>query len=160
MSTEEVKKFEKERFEFVLCINGNIICQRNFPVRNYNQNSIRSYELKEMMDNICGMNNDEYGTMGIIPAYLKNKTIDFLLNNSYYFINQTEQSNKLISDKEDYFTFEFKVDNRTVIKSVFSASSFHKKAIDIKEIVPDIISEIRNKLSKKTYTKKYLNVSI
>lgn len=163
MRIEEVKKIEQERFEFVLCINDHIICQRYFPIRNYNQNVLRSYELKELINNICGMNNGQYGTMGVIPKYLKNKTIDFLLNNSYYFMNQLEQNNKQTNDKEDYFTFEIKIDKKTVAKSIFSGTPFHQKfryAVDIKEIIPEIISEIRNTFSKKIYTKTYLNLSI
>jgi hypothetical protein len=163
MKKEEAKKIEQERFEFVLYINDNIICQRYFPINNFNPNSVKSYEIKELMDNICGMNNGQYGTMGIIPTYLKNKTIEFMLANSHYFMNQSEQAVKQPSDKEDNFSFEIKIDRKTVAKSIFSGTSFHQKfryAVDIKEIIPDIISEIRSKLSKKNYTKTYLNISI
>lgn len=163
MKKEEVKKIEQERFEFVLYINDNIICQRYFPINHFNTNSIKSYEIKELMDNICGMNNGKYGTLGIIPTYLKNKTIEFMLTNSYYYLNQPEQAVKTTSDKEDNFSFEIKVDKKTIAKSIFSGTSFHQKfryAVDIKEIIPAIISEIRSKLSKKNYTKTYLNISI
>jgi hypothetical protein len=157
------KKIEQERFEFVLYINDNIICQRYFPINNFNPKSIKSYELKELMDNICGMNNDQFGSMGIIPNNLKNKTIEFLLNNPHYFLNQSEQKAKPTSDKEDYFTFEIKVDKKTIAKSGFIGTPFHQKhryAVDIKEIIPDIIYEIRNKLSLKKLTTKYLDINI
>jgi hypothetical protein len=51
----ETKKIDEQRFEFVLYINNHIICQRYFNIRDYNERSLNSYEMKELMDSICGM---------------------------------------------------------------------------------------------------------
>ena len=41
-----MKKFEeKEKFEFVLSINDNIICQRFFTVKNHNPKTVKSLDL-------------------------------------------------------------------------------------------------------------------
>ena len=41
-----MKKFEeKEKFEFVLSINENIICQRFFTVKNHNPKTVKSLDL-------------------------------------------------------------------------------------------------------------------
>lgn len=45
----------KERFQFLLWVNDNIICQRYFKINGYNNDSLRSLEFKETMDNVTSM---------------------------------------------------------------------------------------------------------
>ena len=153
---KEFKKIEEQRFEFVLHINNHIICQRYFHIRDFNEKSIQSYEMKELMDSICGMNNGQFGELGIIPNFLKSKSKDYLWANYNPFLTQTEQTERNIFEKIDDFQFEIKIDKKTVGKSVFSGNYFPPKvryAVDIKEIIPTIMSEIREVLSRRTYTK-------
>ena len=165
------KKLEEQRFEFVLYINNNIICQRYFNVRDYNEDAIHSWELKQLMDNICGMNNGEFGSMGIIPNHLKNKSKAYLwANYNPYLEEQPVVEPKNLLEKVNNFQFEIRVDRKTIAKSMFMGNYFPIKAFidkssfsnpntkvryvfDIKEIIPDIMSEIRNGLSQKKYTR-------
>lgn len=156
------KKNEDERFEFLLYINKNIICQRFFSVWDFNQASLKSLEIKELMDNIAGMNNGDYGDMGIIPKYLKRRAIDFLWKeNSYYF--PKKEDTKPQTTEDFIFDFVIKVDKNVVAQSTFSGNVFPKHArsqVDIKEIIPDITSEIRYYLSREQYTTEYANVQL
>jgi len=150
------KKIEEQRFEFVLYINNHIICQRYFDIRNYNEDSLNSYEMKELLDNITGMNNGDFGSLGIIPKQLKNKSVDYLWENYNPFYLKIEEGSKNIFEKIDNFQFEIKIDKIVVAKSYFSGNFFQPKvryAVDIKEIIPSIMAEIRGYLSKKNYTK-------
>jgi hypothetical protein len=63
-TSEYSKKVEEQRFEFSLFINNHIICQRYFNVRDYNEDSIKSLEMKELIDNIVGVNNGTFGEIG------------------------------------------------------------------------------------------------
>jgi len=147
------KKIEEQRFEFVLYINDHIICQRYFHIKDFNEASTKSFEMKELMDSICGMNNGAFGHMGIIPHFLKEKSKEYLWNNYKPYHNQ-DQSSKNIFEKPDNFQFEIKVDKKSVGKSTFTGNYFPPKvryAVDIKEIIPTIISEIRYFLSQKKY---------
>ena len=56
------------KFEFLLTLSGNIICQRFFNVKNHNPESRRSLDLHYEVKNIC----DE------ISENLKEKTLDYL----------------------------------------------------------------------------------
>ncbi len=155
-----VKKYdEQQRFEFLLYINNHIICQRFFNVRDYNEEVISSVEMKELMDNISGMNNGEWGQLGIIPRHLKEKSVDYSWNNyNPYFIQ--DEGGKNAFDKIDDFQFEIKVDKISVAKSQFSGNSFPPKvryAVDIIKIIPSIMSEIRHYFSQKNYTKVEAN---
>jgi hypothetical protein len=150
------KKIEEQRFEFIFYINDHIICQRYFNIRDYNEDSINSFELKELIDNIAGMNNDSFGSMGIIPSFLKARAVDYLwVNYNPYYI-QPEEGVKNIFDKIDNFQFEIKVDKTSVAKTQFSGNFFPPKVrydVHIKDIIPAIMAEIRHFLSQKNYSK-------
>lgn len=149
------KKIEDQRFEFVLYINDHIICQRYFNIYDFNEDSIKSLELKEMMDNIAGMNNGDYGSHGIIPNHLKEKSLTYLWDNYNPYFLQPEEGSKNIFEKEDNFQFEVKVDKASVAKTQFSGNFFPPKvryAVDVREIIPSIMSEIRHSMSQKKYT--------
>lgn len=155
------KKIEEQRFEFVLYINKNIICQRYFSIRDFNKKSLNSLELKELMDALVGMNNSQFGSLGLIPAHLKAKSVDFLWKNYNPYYPKKEEAPKNLFEKEDVFDFEIKVDKMTVAQSTFSGNFFPPQVryqVDIKEIIPMIISEIKTTLSQKKYTTKYADV--
>lgn len=153
-TTQPVKKFDEQlRFEFLFCINKHIICQRYFNIRDYNEDVLLSLELKELMDSIAGTN-EAISHMGILPSFLKDKSVDYLWNN---FDPYAEPSMNLdTQNKNDVFSFEIKVDKKTVAKTEFSGDLFPKKVkqyVDIKELIPSIMGEIRTVFSQKKYTK-------
>ena len=153
----EEQRFEEQRFEFIFYINDNFICQRYFNIRDYNEDSLKSLELKELVDNIAGVNNGQYGELGIIPRYLQDKTKDYLWDsyNPYFIKKEDDETNKSIFDKIDYFQFEIKVDKVTVVKTQFCGNYFPPKVrydVDVRKVIPSIMSEIRHYLSQKKYT--------
>lgn len=152
----EPKKIEEQRFEFILYINNKIICQRYFNIRDFNEDSVSSLEMKRLMDAICSMNIGQFGEMGIIPNHLKNKSMDYLWANYNPYSINLDQNPRNIFERIDDFQFEIKIDKKMVAKSMFSGNFFPPKvryAVDIKEIIPAIMGEIRFFLSQKKYTK-------
>lgn len=151
------KKIEEERFEFVLYVNNYILCQRYFKIFNFNEDSLKSLEMKGMLDNIMGMNNGNFGTLGIIPNMLRDKSIDNLWNSfKPYNEGRVEENPKNVFDKEDLFKFQFKVDKNVVSEAYFSGVYFDAGArfqINIRGVIPEIISEIRHYLAQRKYTK-------
>ncbi len=145
------KKIEEQRFEFVLHINNKIICQRYFNIRDYDEKAHLDVEnMKELMDNLVGMNNGQIGTLGIIPNRLKEKAVDYLWENYNPYSIQTQEDIKQNTDKDDNFQFEIKVDKRTIAKGQFQGNVFPPKVryqVDIKDIIPTIMAEIREYLS-------------
>ena len=49
----------KERFQFLLWVNDNIICQRYFKINGFNNDSLRSLQFKETMDSVVRMIQDD-----------------------------------------------------------------------------------------------------
>ena len=161
--------FSSQRFEFVLRINNNIICQRYFSIDGYSnsnltQNQLKelntalnSLELKDLMDSLTGMNNGDFGSCGIIPKFLKDKSVDFTWDryDPYSEIRREEDAaEKDIFKNEDIFTFEIKMDKRVVAKSTFSGNwfpTFVRYQVNIKPIIPNIIEEITEFFTSKRY---------
>ncbi len=152
-----IKRMENQRFEFVLYINKHIICQRYFSMFDYNENVIRSLEMKTLMDRLVGMNNGS-GSLGVIPNSLKYKSSDYLWKNYNGYYAQKTDTPKNLFEKEDMFDFEIKIDGNTVAQSTFSGNYFPldiRYQVDIKEVIPTIISEIKSAFTQKKYTTKY-----
>jgi hypothetical protein len=149
--------FSNQKFEFLLKINNNIICQRYFNVDGYNQDILKSIELKELIDSLCGMNNGSFGSCGIVPKFLKDKSVDYLWDRyDPYTENRREEdaSDRDIFKNEDTFTFEIKVDKNIIAKSTFSGNWFPtmvRYQVNIKPIIPSIIEEITEFFTRKDY---------
>lgn len=164
----ETRKPDEQRFEFVLYINGHIVCQRYFSIKDYNPEVRYSVELKELMDSLAGgqntlMYDDKHAGMGMIPTLLKKKSMDVLWKfyNPHNIYQQKFEEGRNNFDKEDHFDLEIKVDKRVIAESRFSGNYFPQQVryqVDIKEMIPSIISEIRQTLSKKSYTQEYADV--
>lgn len=153
-----IKKIEEQRFEFVFYINKHIICQRYFSIRDFNEEVVYSLELKGLMDKLVGMSTDSFGKMGVIPHHLKNKSMEYLWKYYNPYNPPKEEPYKNIFDKEDIFDFEIRVDKGVIAESFFSGNFFPPQIryqVDIKELIPNIISEIKDVMSQKNYTKKY-----
>jgi hypothetical protein len=137
------KKCKNKKFEFVLRINKHVICQREFNVRDYNEEIIHSLELKQLMDKLVGMNSYR---LGMIPKFLKEESMKYLWDNyNPYYIQTNVNVGKNNFKKEEIFEFEIKVDDNSVAKSIFSGNWFEHSIrynVNIKSIIPDIISEI------------------
>jgi hypothetical protein len=149
--------FSNQKFEFLLRINNNIICQRYFSVDGYNKDVLKSVELKSLIDTIAGMNNTSIGACGIIPKFLKDKSVDYLWSryDPYSETRREEDaSEKNIFNNEDIFTFEIKVDKNVVAKSTFSGNWFPTSVryqVNIKPIIPEIIQEITEFFTRDQY---------
>ena len=166
-----MKKIEPQRFEFVLYINkakkeaeglnAPIICQRYFSIRDYNKEVLDSIELKELMDELVGLNNNGVsGSMGVIPDFLKVKSRDYLwsMYNPHYKQLEEDIQHRDIWTKDDTFTFQLKVDKNVVADGIFSGNYFPPKVryqVNIKEIIPTIISKIRDTFSLDKYEQEF-----
>jgi len=168
-TTIEQKRVEVERFEFSFFVNDNIICQRYFKIRNYDENftpldetAARAYKsnpakevekvrtLKELAESVAGIK------YGIIPNYLKRKSIDYLWENYKPYYAQNEDSYKTPPKKGDNFQFEVKVDGLPILKAEFPNEYFTlnpKINVDIREVIQEIITDIRFYLSTENNVK-------
>jgi len=144
-----------KKFEFVLYINGNIICQRYFTVKDYNKKSLRSMDLMWCIESIAKM----------IKSDLKEKSEDFLWKqfNPYREQNLEDIIREDIYENEDMFDFEIRVDDRVVAKTNFSGNIYPQRvrySVDIRKMIPSIISEIQNTFSEENLTVEYCGIEL
>jgi hypothetical protein len=138
-----MERKENQKFEFLLTLNKNIICQRYFNVRNYNPKSARSLDLYYTMRDIVS---------DIIDT-LKAKTTDII--SEFY---RDEVSN--LQGQEEHFTITIKRENTNIIQYIFPADLYPprvKYSVDIRPQISYFLREITDTLSRKRLTTKYLD---
>lgn len=143
---------ELTKFEFLLTLDNNIICQRYFNVKNYNPKSKRSLELydylKEISEEIC--------------EDLKTKTYDFLYENQNYLLNFGD-TEEVIENKKEDFLLEIKYNEEVFISRVFPAQYYHPKvrySVDIRPILKRVLSNLTDILSSEEVKTTYLNYKL
>lgn len=144
------KKYQNHPYEFLFLINGNPIVGRNFPIKDFNEDSIKSYELKELIDD----------TVEIIRNHFKEKTYEYMDRYYNYFVASTneETENVDIYENEDFFTLQIKVKGKVVCEKIFSGNAYPPNVrydVDIRKIIPKIIDYLQQGLSMENYTKNF-----
>jgi hypothetical protein len=140
------------KFEFLLTLDGNIVCQRFFNVKNHNPQSRKSMDLHYYVKNIA----EE------ISEDLKMKTSDYLCENQNYFSN-FDSVEEQEDDKKEDFLIEIKLNDDVFIQRIFPANYFHPKVrytVDIRPKLRRILSDLTDILSSKYLETTYLNYQL
>jgi len=143
---------ETTKLEFLLTLNGNIICQRFFNVRGYNPKVKKSLDLHYNVKNIC----EE------IEENLKQKTLEYLHSNQHYF-PVFDPLNNEGPDPDEYFQVEIKQNDDVFISRTFPAHIYHPKvrySVDIRPILRRILGELSETFSSVDITTKYMNYNL
>lgn len=151
MSNKE-KEQDLTKFEFLLTLEGNIICQRYFNVKDYNPNALRSLDIYEYIKNISEEISDD----------LKIKTSDYLCENHDYFMDSENVEDEDVAGKEN-FLIELKLDNHVFISRIFPAKFYHPKVrytVDIRPKLKTILSKLTDILSSKKLETNYLEYDL
>ena len=139
-----------KKFEFILRINGNIICQRYFAVKNFNPKSVNSLDLLYCIKDCAEM----------VQNQLKKKSLEYLWGQYNAYEKQTEdQINRTpIYEKEDIFDFEIRIDERVVGSKRFTGNVYPQRvrySVDVRELIPKIISQIQYTLGQEKLHVEY-----
>jgi hypothetical protein len=144
-----------KKFEFILYINENIICQRYFSVKDFNPSLLKSIDAKECVET-C---------VGIIQSDLKQKTYDYMEKNYNPWKDQKPEDVVVenIFDNEDVFDFEIKTDEKTIVKKRFTGNVYPQRirySVDIRKIIPTLIREIQETFSREIFCVEYSGISL
>ena len=140
------------KFEFLLTLDGNIICQRFFNVKDHVDQARRSMDLHYYVKNIC----DD------IAEDLKIKSSNYLCENANFFLSSdyVEDSNE--KDRE-HFLLEIKLNENVFIQRIFPAYYYHPKVrytVDIRPKLKRILSDLTDILSSEDLEVTYLNYQL
>ena len=152
------KNYENLPYEFLLLINNKPIVGRNFQIKGFNPDSIRSMELKYTIDEV----------VEIIRYQFKLKSYNYLYRYYNPYITQSpeevdERSKVNLYDNEDIFSFQIKVKGRIVAQKMFTGNDYPPKVrydVDIRAIISEIIETIQHGLSLKNYTREYCGYAL
>ena len=136
----------------MLTLDGNIICQRFFNVRDYNPRARRSMDLHEEVKIICYE----------ISEDLKNKSSDYLVENQNFFMN-TEFVEDPKEAEEQYFLLQIKQGDDVFIERIFPAHYYHPKvryAVDIRPKLRKILNNLTEILSMDEPETMYLHYEL
>ena len=146
-----------KKFEFVLYINGKIIVQRYFSIKNYNTEIKRSMDLKWCVDE-C---------VRVIESDLKEKSRDYLYKQYNEFEKQTQEEVDLtiqnIYEEEDVYDFEIKIDDKSIMIKRFTGNVYPQRvrySVDVRGLIPQLISIIQDTFSQEYFTVEYSGIEL
>ena len=140
------------KFEFLLSLEGNIVCQRYFNVRDHYKQARSSMDLHYYVKNICEQ----------IEEDLKIKSSNYLCENLNYILNSESVEDKANEEKE-YFLLEIKLGDDVFISRIFPAYTYHPKArytVDIRPRLKTILSDLTDILSSDDLETVYLSYDL
>lgn len=136
------------KFEFLLSLEGHIVCQRFFNVRDHVDQSRRSMDLHYYIKNICED----------ISHDLKIKSSNYLCENQNYILNMESVESDETKEKE-HFLMEIKLGDDVFIQRIFPAYYYHPKVrytVDIRPRLKTILSDLTDILSTEELETNYL----
>jgi hypothetical protein len=140
------------KFEFLLSLEGHIVCQRFFNVRDHVDQARRSMDLHYYVKNICEDFMED----------LKIKSSNYLCENQNYILHSEVVDESAISEKE-YFLLEIKLGEDVFIQRQFPAYLYHPKArytVDIRPRLKIILSDLTDILSSEELETSYLGYEL
>ena len=140
------------KFEFLLTLDGNIICQRFFNVKDHVDQARRSMDLHYYVKNIC----DD------IAEDLKIKSSNYLCENANFILNMESVESDETKEKE-HFLMEIKLGDDVFIQRIFPAYYYHPKVrytVDIRPRLKRILSDLTDILSSEELETTYLNYQL
>ena len=140
------------KFEFVLTLEGHIICQRFFNVKDHVEQARRSMDLHYYVKNICED----------ISHDLKIKSSNYLCENQNYILN-TENVEDSVDGQKEHFLLEIKLGEDVFISRIFPAYCYHPKVrytVDIRPRLKRILSDLTDILSSEELETVYLQYEL
>ena len=140
------------KFEFLLSLEGHIVCQRFFNVRDHVDQARRSMDLHYYVKNICEDFMED----------LKIKSSNYLCENQNYILNSEVVDETATSEKE-HFLLEIKLGDDVFIQRLFPAYLYHPKArytVDIRPRLKRILSDLTDILSSEELETSYLGYEL
>ena len=120
-----------------------------------NPKSLISMDIKYCIDDIVSMVEDKF----------RSKSEDYLYKyyNPYSKQNPEDIDVKDLFEEEDIFSFEIRVHGNVVAEKQFSGNWYPPKVrydVDIRKLIPGIISKVQKTLSNKNLTTEYAGIAL
>ena len=141
------------KMEFVIKLNDNIVVQRFFNVKGYNDTARNSMELYEYMKTVSSY----------IEGYLKDKSLDYMNENSELIMNDSSVMNTSKTDGPEWFNLYIKMGEQTICHRGFDAKVYPPKArytVDIRPEIKNILKSLTDIFSGENFSTQYMNYQL
>jgi hypothetical protein len=148
-----MKDQESVKLEFLMMVNDNIIVQRFFNVREFNNEAKNSLELYELLREF----KDD------IRAQLSLKTVTYMTDNMYEIINNPAILETSYIDGPEYFNIFIKQNDMTICHRQVDAKVYPPKVrytVDVRPHLKNLLMNLTDIFSSKKLTKKYMDVNL
>ena len=136
------------KLEFLLKLNKNIICQRYFNVKNFNNRALSSHLLHEVM---CDIKES-------IKQGLREKSLDYLYSNYNPYTNFVKLPQNEDNVENNDFTMSLLLGNKEVYVTKFNGKYYPpnvRYTVDIRPEIPRYLRELTETLSMKKIAPYY-----
>jgi hypothetical protein len=148
-----MKDQESVKLEFLMMVNDNIIVQRFFNVREFNNGAKYSLELYELLREF----KDD------IQTQLSLKTVTYMSDNMYEIINNPAILDTSYIDGPEYFNIFIKQNDMTICHRQVDAKVYPPKVrytVDVRPHLKNLLMNLTDIFSSKNLTKKYIDVTL
>jgi hypothetical protein len=141
------------KMEFVIKLNDNIVVQRFFNVKGYNETAKNSMELYEYMKTVSAY----------IEGYLKDKSLDYMTENAELIMNDPSVMNTSKTDGPEWFYLYIKMGEHTIFHRGFDAKVYPPKArytVDIRPEIKTILKSLTDIFSGENFSTTYMDYQL
>jgi hypothetical protein len=148
-----MKDQESVKLEFLMMVNDNIIVQRFFNVREFNNEAKNSLELYELLREF----------KEDIQKQLSLKTVTYMTDNMYEIVNNPSILETSYIDGPEYFNIFIKQNDMTICHRQVDAKVYPPKVrytVDVRPHLKNLLMNLTDIFSSKKLTKKYMDVNL
>jgi hypothetical protein len=147
------EKLDATKLEFLVKLNDNIVIQRFFNVKNYNEQARQSLELHD--------------TLTEISDYVENqlwlKSHEYMTENADMIMNDPTVMDTSKTDAPEWFNVSVKIGEQTICQRGFDAKPYPPKArytVDIRPEIKNILSMLTDIFSDENFSKTYMTYQL
>jgi len=148
-----MKDQDSVKLEFLMMVNDNIIVQRFFNVRDFNDKAKYSLELYELIH-----------TLKVdVQSQLALKTVTYMSDNMYEIINNPTILETSYIDGPEYFNIFIKQNDMTICHRQIDAKVYPPKVrytVDVRPHLKNLLMNLTDIFSSKNLTYNYLDVNL
>ena len=148
-----MKDQDSGKLEFLMMVNDNIIVQRFFNVREFNDKAKNSLELYELIHSL----KDD------VQSQLALKTVTYMSDNMYEIINNPAILETSYIDGPEYFNIFIKQNDVTICHRQIDAKVYPPKVrytVDVRPHLKNLLMNLTDIFSSKNLTYNYLDVNL
>jgi len=147
------EKQDAMKLELLITLNDNIVIQRYFNVRDFNETAKVSLELDDAMSDICYL----------IQHQLWVKSGDYMTENAEMIMKDPSVMETSKTDKPEWFKVSVKMGEMTICQRGFDAKPYPPKArytVDIRPDIKGVLSDLTDIFSAEKFSTRYMEYDL